>query len=66
MQSLLCMLYVVFSDHQAWDTSQAIATNREMQEVTATQWLQKHPRPGMRELVVGLEGEPFWLIAEVT
>ena len=46
--------------------SQAIATNREMQEVTATQWLKKHPRPGMRELVVGLEGEPFWLIAEVT
>jgi len=41
-----------------------VATDRKMEELTATKWLSKHPKPGMRELVVGLNGEPFWLIAE--
>ena len=43
---------------------QVVATDRDMKEFTATEWLAKHPRPGMRELVVGLGGEPYWLLSE--
>lgn len=40
-----------------------IATNKNMVEITAGKWLKKHPQPGARDLVVGLGGEPYFLLA---
>jgi hypothetical protein len=55
----------VLAASKARKVKDVIATDRDMQEVTGTAFLAKHPVPGARELVVGLDGEPYWLITEV-
>lgn len=39
-----------------------VVTDKDMAEITAGKWLEKH-RPGTRDLVVGLEGEPYFLLS---
>lgn len=39
-----------------------VVTDKEMTEVKAGKWLERH-KPGTRDLVVGLEGEPYFLLS---
>jgi hypothetical protein len=39
-----------------------VITDKEMTEVKAGKWLERH-KPGTRDLVVGLEGEPYFLLS---
>ena len=48
-----------------WACSQGVvATDKDLVEFTASAWIAKHPTPGMRDLVVGLDRQPYWLIAQ--
>jgi len=48
-----------------WACSQGVVpAEQEFAAFTASAWLEKHPVPGSRGLVVGLDRQPFWLIAQ--